>query len=143
MIRTESELRKAVQQREQHDESLKRQREEFLSEGLTEGEAERALAPLRTFRQGLVEEIESFERLRAGDLKEVETYEGLGKQLVALRIARGMTQRELAERIGIHESQVSRDERHEYHGVTLERASRILQAYGVKMTPTYEVAEAS
>ena len=143
MIRTDSELRKAVQQREQHDESLERQRKEFLSEGLTEREAERALTPLSTFRQGLVEEIESFERLRAGDLKEVEAYEGLGCQLVALRIARGITQRELAERLNVHESQVSRDERHEYNGITLERASRILDAYGVKLIPTYEVAEAS
>jgi transcriptional regulator with XRE-family HTH domain len=51
--------------------------------------------------------------------------------LVALRIAKGLTQRELAERLGVHESQVSRDERNEYHGITLERARRILQAMQV------------
>jgi hypothetical protein len=28
----------------------------------------------------------------------------------------------------LHESQVSRDERNEYHGITLERARRILHA---------------
>jgi len=40
----------------------------------------------------------------------------------------------LAERLGVHESQVSRDERNEYNGVTVERADRILEALGVEMT---------
>ncbi|MFM7058282.1 MAG: helix-turn-helix domain-containing protein [Planctomycetota bacterium] len=42
-----------------------------------------------------------------------------------------MTQRQLAERLGVHESQVSRDERNEYHGITLDRAARLLDAPGV------------
>ena len=32
--------------------------------------------------------------------------------LIALRIAKGLTQRELAERLEVSETQVSRDERH-------------------------------
>src|SRR4029079_10758009 len=42
----------------------------------------------------------------------------------------GLTQRELAERLGISESLVPRDERNEYHGITVERAQRILDALG-------------
>ena len=57
---------------------------------------------------------------------------------MALRIALGLTQRELAERLGVHESQVSRDERNEYHGITVERASRILDALGVELRSTFE-----
>jgi transcriptional regulator with XRE-family HTH domain len=53
--------------------------------------------------------------------------------LIALRIARGLTQRQLADRLGVPESQVSSDERNEYHGVTIERAARILDALGVRM----------
>jgi len=34
--------------------------------------------------------------------------------LAALRIARGVSQRDLAGRLGVHESQVSRDKRNEY-----------------------------
>jgi hypothetical protein len=30
----------------------------------------------------------------------------------------------------VHESQISRDERNEYHGITLERAGRLLDALG-------------
>ncbi|MGA2447310.1 MAG: helix-turn-helix domain-containing protein [Polyangiaceae bacterium] len=52
---------------------------------------------------------------------------------LALRIALGLTQRELAERLEVHESQVSRDGRNEYHGMTVDRASWILDALGVKL----------
>ena len=40
----------------------------------------------------------------------------IGRLLTALRIAGGLAQRELAQRLGVDESQVSRDERNEYFG---------------------------
>ena len=44
-----------------------------------------------------------------------------------------ITQRELAKRLGVDESQISRDERNDYHGITVERASRILDILGVEI----------
>jgi ribosome-binding protein aMBF1 (putative translation factor) len=44
-----------------------------------------------------------------------------------------MSQRELAAKLEVHESQVSRDERNEYHGITVERAIKILDTLGVKL----------
>jgi ribosome-binding protein aMBF1 (putative translation factor) len=44
-----------------------------------------------------------------------------------------MSQRELAAKLEVHESQVSRDERNEYHGITVERVIKILDALGVKL----------
>ncbi|MDP9378989.1 MAG: helix-turn-helix domain-containing protein [Chloroflexota bacterium] len=41
-----------------------------------------------------------------------------------------MSQRELAERPGVSEAQVSCDERSEYHGITVDRAQRVLDAMG-------------
>ena len=38
-----------------------------------------------------------------------------------------------AAKLGVHESQVSRDERNEYHGITVERAIKILDTLGVKL----------
>jgi transcriptional regulator with XRE-family HTH domain len=58
--------------------------------------------------------------------------------LIAARIAQGLSQRELAERLGVHETQVSRDERNEYHGITVERADRILEALGVEVRTVVE-----
>lgn len=49
------------------------------------------------------------------------------------RLAAGLTQRELAAKLQVDESQVSRDERNEYHGVSVDRAVRILDALGVQL----------
>lgn len=38
----------------------------------------------------------------------------------------------------MNESQVSRDERNEYHGITVDRASRILDALGVNLKSAFE-----
>jgi transcriptional regulator with XRE-family HTH domain len=62
----------------------------------------------------------------------------IGRLLIALRIAQGLTQRELAERLGISESLVTRDERNEYHGITVERAQRILDALSETVTARVE-----
>ncbi len=53
------------------------------------------------------EEVDRYERLKRGEFDEVRNFEGMGRLFIALRISQGMTQRELAERLEIHESQVS------------------------------------
>jgi transcriptional regulator with XRE-family HTH domain len=59
--------------------------------------------------------------------------------LISLRIAQGISQRELAKRLNVHESQISRDERNEYFGITLERAIKILDALNVRLHTKVEV----
>jgi transcriptional regulator with XRE-family HTH domain len=51
---------------------------------------------------------------------------------IATRIAGHLTQKELAERLGVSEAQVSRDERNEYHGISVQRAEKILRAMGAE-----------
>ena len=51
----------------------------------------------------------------------------------AIRQALGVSSGELARRLGAHESQVSRDERNEYFGITLERAAKILDVLNVRL----------
>ena len=83
---------------------------------------------MESFHLQLKEEVESYERLKRGEFEELDNLRGLGHLLIALRIAQGISQRELAKRLHAHESQVSRDERNEYFGITLERAMKILDA---------------
>jgi DNA-binding XRE family transcriptional regulator len=67
------------------------------------------------------------------------TFDNIGQLLIGLRIAKGLSQRDLASRLGVHESVISRDEHHEYYGLTIERAQRILEALGASasITPEY------
>ena len=101
--------------------------------GLRDDHVQRAMAPQWSFHTQLADEVDSYEGLKRGEFHALKNFEGLGRLLIAWRIYKGFTQSELAQKLGIEASQVSRDERHEYHGITVERASRILEAMGVKL----------
>ncbi len=138
MIRNESEYQEAARRLLDERARLNDHKAHLEAMGLDPDEVKRAIDPLRSFHEQLAEEVESYERLKRGDIDETTNLHGLGHALVALRIARGLTQRELASRLGVHESQVSRDERNEYHNITVARASRILDALGVRMRSLFE-----
>ena len=133
MIRTEREYREAVKRLGEERARLAAHRERLETEGLEPDALERALDPITSFHLQLEEEVRAYERLKRGELGEVVNLHGLGRMLVALRITKGMTQAELARLLDVHESQVSRDERNEYHGVTVDRASKILEALDVEL----------
>ena len=88
------------------------------------------------FHEQLREEVEHYENLKRGKFPNLQNLKGLGVLLVSLRIASGMSQRDLAAKLEVHESQVSRDERNEYHGITVERAIKILEALGARLQTT-------
>lgn len=138
MIRNESEYREAVRRIEEERARFAEHREKLRGMGLSDEELKRSLDPLLSFHLQLVEEVESYERLKRGEFAELLNLHGIGTSLVAIRIALGLTQRELAARLGVHESQVSRDEKNEYHGITVERVSRILDALGVSLRSSFE-----
>jgi len=138
MIRNENEYQEAVRRLREERQRLAAHRKRLEATGLAADEMKRALDPLRSFHEQLAEEVESYERLKRGELGELRNLHGLGTALVALRIALGLTQRELAERLGVHESQVSRDERNDYHAITVDRASRILDALGVELRSKFD-----
>lgn len=134
MIRNEAEYQEAVQRIADEQKRLKEQRAKLNELDLSQEEIKRVLDPMKSFHEQLKEEVASYERLQRGEFEELQNFEGLGRLLIALRISQGISQRELAERLEVHESQVSRDERNEYHGVTVERANRILEALGAEVT---------
>jgi DNA-binding Xre family transcriptional regulator len=133
MIRTESEYQEALSRLKAEKARLQEQRAKLKNEGLSPDQVRLALEPMESFHLQLVEEVEAYERLKRGDLGEIENLHGLGRMLIALRIARGISQTELATRLGVDSSQVSRDERNEYHGITVERASKILDVLNANL----------
>jgi len=118
---------------------------------LGEIEIQRVIDPLESFHLQLKEEVEAYERLKRGEFEELENLRGVGHLLITSRIAQGISQRDLARRLGVHETQVSRDERNEYFGITLERAAKILDALNVRLRtqvaidplPPFPIAQAS
>lgn len=138
MIRNEVEFQEAIQRLRDQTARVKAERAKLQEKKLSKEEIKRALNPVRSFHAQLREEIESYEKLRRGEFDELRNFYGIGRLLVALRIAKGVSQRELADRMAVHESQVSRDERNEYHGVTVDRASRVLEALGVEVRSIVE-----
>lgn len=141
MIRNEAEYQEATRRLSDERERLDALTQRLREEARTDAEIKRVTDPMRSFHLQLAEEVESYERLCRGQFSEIQNLHGLGRLLIGLRISRGMAQRELAEKLGVHESQVSRDERNEYHGLTVQRAARILDVLGARLTSHVELDE--
>jgi DNA-binding XRE family transcriptional regulator len=101
-----------------------------------------AQAALLSSIDWLLEDVEAelaeYEALRAGAISEVVA-EGLGALpdlLVKARIAEGLTQRQLAERLGVAEEAVQRDEAGGYARAGLDRLARVAEALGVRLRLT-------
>jgi ribosome-binding protein aMBF1 (putative translation factor) len=133
MIRNETEYQEASTRLTEERERLIDHQCRLKEAGLSDKEIKRVIDPMESFHLQLREEVESYERLKRREFEELENFRGFGHLLISLRIAKGISQRDLARRLGVHESQVSRDERNEYFGITLERAVRILDALDVKL----------
>jgi len=141
MIRNKKEYNEARQRLGADEAFIGEQRKALESLELTSAEIHRAMQPALSFHAQLLEEVRWYERVRARDFDAIQSLGAIGRLLIAARIANGVTQRELAERLGVSEAQVSRDERNEYHGITVDRAQRILDALDEKVTARIEKRE--
>ena len=140
MIRNETEYQQASVRLSEARDRLAGHRARLKEAGLGDAEIKRVIDPMESFHLQLQEEVETYERLKRGEFGDLENLRGFGHLLISLRIAQGISQRELAGRLNVHESQVSRDERNEYFGITLERAIKILDALHVRLHTKVEIA---
>lgn len=133
MIRNEQAYHRAkkkmLEERAQLDALVRALKEEGLSSD--------AIARTTSVMSTRIEELESsvleYEAAKRGELSEIQNLEGLGDLLINARIALDITQSELARRMSVDPSQVSKDERFSYQGLTMERATRVLDALGVEL----------
>ena len=88
MIRNETEYQKVSRRIEEEKTRLAEHRARLEQLGLGEAEIDRALQPLQAFHEQLIEEKKSYERLKAGLFDEILNLRGVGRTLVALRIAK-------------------------------------------------------
>ena len=83
----------------------------------------------------LREQLAEYEALRSGRIAvlELDSLTALPDALIRARIAGGLTQKELATRLGLKEQQIQRYEATRYAGVSLERVQAVAEALGVKI----------
>lgn len=134
MIKTNSEYEEMKRRLAAEEQTLVRQRETLIAAGLTSEQLEAAMEPLLDFHEQAKEEIGFYERIMRKDFSALQTFESVGRLLIALRIAQSLSQSELATRLGVSPSVVSRDEKDEYHGASKEKITRVARALGYRLS---------
>lgn len=132
MIKTENAYRQAIEKLKQDKEFIKDQIKKFEEIGLEQEHIELAIQPYISFHEQLKEEVDYYERIKRGDFEPVFNLRTIGKTLIAYRIYLGLSQQDLAERLNVSPSQVSRDERNEYYGATIERIQSVMDAMDMR-----------
>lgn len=91
-------------------------------------------------------QLAEYEHLRDGQIKSLAlnaVLTQLPETLVRARIARGWTQKELAQALGTSEQQVQKDEAGAYAKANLEKLSRIAHVLGVSLSGRARLARPS
>ena len=90
---------------------------------------------LRSQLDELRDEVTQFEQLRRGGPTpiQIDSLDELPRALVQARIAGGLSQKELAERLGLKEQQIQRYEATDYGSASLTRLKEIAKALGVNI----------
>jgi len=88
---------------------------------------------LKSQLDSLRAEIAAYENLRSGKERTFisHSFDELPASLIKARIASGLSQKDLAERLGLKEQQVQKYEATDYTSASLERVRAVIQALGV------------
>ena len=92
-----------------------------------------AIDALRVKLKQLERELTDYTDLQAGRVSLTADADTLGALLIRGRIARRLTQKELAERLGVHMQQVQQYEATEYERASLARVREVFQALGLEL----------
>jgi ribosome-binding protein aMBF1 (putative translation factor) len=90
---------------------------------------------LRSQLADLEVELQQYESLRSGKRCVIHTQslEDFPRALIQVRVALGLTQRDLAERLGLKEQQIQRYEATQYASASLRRIREVVDALGVDL----------
>ena len=89
----------------------------------------------------LEDELREYDELKSGDLAlpNVERLDQIAPFVAKMRIAKGVSQTELARRLSVSKQVISRYEETEYQTVAIARLQEILDAIGIKALVTLSV----
>lgn len=141
MIKSDREKARKLQEIKDCEKIIEQNRELLTRIGLPEEQISANIQPTIEIRDRIQMEVEEYDSLQSGKEPSATSIEGIGDLLVKLRIFQKLTQKALADKIGVDETQVSRDERNHYKGVSLERLLKVVTALGVNVEVTVHKQE--
>ena len=139
MIKNETAYKKALKALKADQEVIQVRKQQFLEKDLNEDQINYLQQPLISFNEQLKAEVEYYEKIKSGNFNSVPKLTDVGKLLIAYRIYLDMSQAELANKLGVSEAQVSRDERHEYYGASTEKIEKVKSAMGMRTKISIEL----
>ncbi|HEY6392695.1 MAG TPA: helix-turn-helix transcriptional regulator [Bryobacteraceae bacterium] len=88
--------------------------------------------------QQLEDELHEYDQLKSGELTlpHVQRLDQIAPFIARIRIAKGVSQTELASRLGVSKQVISRYEESDYQTVAISRLQEILDAIGIKTLVT-------
>jgi len=86
--------------------------------------------PIIDKKQTLEKHLQWYQRAQGREFNSVEQLGHVGEFLIALRIANGLSQAQLAEKLGVPRTMGNRNEKNHNHSLTLQAAQTILDAMG-------------
>jgi HTH-type transcriptional regulator/antitoxin HigA len=112
-----------------------------LAKGAQGGPGKRSAAIRGSYQsmiRQLVDELHEYDQLKSGELvlPHMERLDQIAPYISKIRIAKGVSQTELARRLGVSKQVISRYEESDYQTVALTRLQEILDAVGVKTLVT-------
>ena len=90
---------------------------------------------LKSQLESLHEELSEYDRLKSGDTSKIvaHSFEQLPTGLIQARIASGLTQRALAEKLGFKEQQIQKYEAECYATASFRRLCQVAQALNLRI----------
>src|SRR5580693_843533 len=101
MIRTDREYQEKLAELKQVRELLRHQRRSLRDAGVSLEQVETTVLPVVSRQEQLADQILQYERIKKREFDSAYELSTLPKLLIALRIAVGVSQRELAGRLGV------------------------------------------
>jgi ribosome-binding protein aMBF1 (putative translation factor) len=100
-------------------------------------------AGLKSQLKDLEAELHEYEALKAGGPRvlELDSLEGLPKVLIQARIAAGLTQEDLAVRLGVKPQQIQRYEASDYQTASFARLREIARVLGLRVRESVELVQ--
>jgi HTH-type transcriptional regulator/antitoxin HigA len=99
-------------------------------------------AGLRSHIEDLESQLREYEELKAGVQElPMKSFADLSRLLIAARIARGFSQKDLAKRLGIKPQQVQKDEKTDYRSASLRRILDVIEALNLGVDASVELTK--